>query len=237
MNTQVFELDDLLDRHQRVPHRLVQILREIQAARGWLSRPDLSHVATALKLPLAHVEGVAGFYHFFHLEPVGEYRVLFSDNITDRMGGSEELQRHLRHLLKLAPGGVRADCVVVAGPAMPPAIKWQLCRNAVGSTRVVVCNADEGEPGTFKDRVLLNRLCRPVFEGMTMAAHCGRRQQGLLYLRGEYRYLLESLQASLARRAHIGLLGAVDPGPGRLSISTSPSMSAPAPMSAARSRR
>jgi [NiFe] hydrogenase diaphorase moiety large subunit len=306
MNTQVFELDDLLDRHQRVPHRLVQILREIQAARGWLSRPDLSHVATALKLPLAHVEGVAGFYHFFHLEPVGEYRVLFSDNITDRMGGSEELQRHLRHLLKLAPGGVRADgrvsvastsCTGMCdqGPAalinhrhvvtrltpgrikhmaalieqqVPPAqwpaewsrvddqirlanvklgvqpelgqgiaaalargpqgmledikrsklrgrggagyatgIKWQLCRNAVGSTRYVICNADEGEPGTFKDRVLLSSFADTVFEGMTIAAFVVGARQGLMYLRGEYTYLLESLQASLARRRSLGLLG------------------------------
>jgi [NiFe] hydrogenase diaphorase moiety large subunit len=72
---------------------------------------------------------------------------------------------------------------------------------------VVVCNADEGEPGTFKDRVLLTRHADTVFEGMTTAAFVLGARRGFLYLRGEYRYLLEPLQAVLARRRAQGLLG------------------------------
>lgn len=67
------------------PTRLVQILHHCQEAVGWLPPAVRAAVAAGLRLPLAQVEGVAGFYAFFHLQPVGRYRILFSDNITDRM--------------------------------------------------------------------------------------------------------------------------------------------------------
>ena len=77
----------LLGRHGRDPHALVQILRELQAVHGWLPRQALADIAAGLGLSLAHVQGVAGFYRFLHTQPVGEYRILFSDNVTDRMLG------------------------------------------------------------------------------------------------------------------------------------------------------
>jgi [NiFe] hydrogenase diaphorase moiety large subunit len=306
MNPPSGYFEALLARHGHAPHRLVQILREVQTHEKWLSRDTLSAVAAALKLPLAHVEGVAGFYHFFYDQPVGQYRVLFSDNITDRMRGSEEMERHLRHLLKLEPNKMRADgrvsvsttsCTGLCdqgpaalinhhqivtrltpkriehmaalierqvpveqwpsewsrvddqirradvklgeqpfpGQAIAAAIargpqgmlddlkrsklrgrggagyatgtKWQLCRNARSDTHYVVCNADEGEPGTFKDRVLLSSYADTIFEGMTIAAFVIGARQGLMYLRGEYRYLLEPLLAAIERRKKQGLLG------------------------------
>jgi [NiFe] hydrogenase diaphorase moiety large subunit len=85
--------------------------------------------------------------------------------------------------------------------------KWQICRNTKAEAHYVVCNADEGEPGTFKDRVLLTSYADTLFEGMTIAALIVGARQGLVYLRGEYRYLLEPLQAVLLRRRHQGLLG------------------------------
>jgi [NiFe] hydrogenase diaphorase moiety large subunit len=68
-------------------------------------------------------------------------------------------------------------------------------------------NADEGEPGTFKDRVLLARYADLVFEGMTVAAFVVGASHGFLYLRGEYRHLLAPLQQALVRRRAAGLLG------------------------------
>ena len=76
-----------------------------------------------------------------------------------------------------------------------------------GGAHYVVCNADEGEPGTFKDRVLLNRHADLVFEGMTVCARVIGARQGLLYLRGEYKNLHEKLKSVLARRREAGLLG------------------------------
>lgn len=85
--------------------------------------------------------------------------------------------------------------------------KWRLCREASADTRYVICNADEGEPGTFKDRYLLLEYADAMLEGMTVCAFVIGASQGFVYLRGEYRYLLPSLQAALDRRRTQGLLG------------------------------
>jgi [NiFe] hydrogenase diaphorase moiety large subunit len=73
--------------------------------------------------------------------------------------------------------------------------------------RYVICNADEGEPGTFKDRVLLNSYAHQVFEGMTVCAAIIGATQGFLYLRGEYLFLYDKLQEILDERRQAGLLG------------------------------
>ncbi len=288
------------------PQALLQILRELQAQRGWLSPETLGGVAGALGLTLAQVQGVAGFYRFLHTQPVGAYRVLFSDNVSDRLLGSEALLADLCRRLGVTPGRLSGDGLVSVdrtsctglcdqGPALlinhhqvvtqlnaervaqmaelmrarapmpqwPPewfevqdnirraelllrepgapgaalaaalargpqamlaemkrsnlrgrggagfatGLKWELCRQAAGAERVVVCNADEGEPGTFKDRVLLRRHAHDLFEGMSIAAFVLGARQGFAYLRGEYRFLLEHLQSVLQQRRDAGLLG------------------------------
>jgi len=93
------------------------------------------------------------------------------------------------------------------GAGFKTASKWQYCRDEADSQRYVVCNADEGEPGTFKDRVLLNSYAQQVFEGMTVCAAIIGAEQGFLYLRGEYLFLYDSLQNILAERRQLGLLG------------------------------
>ena len=73
--------------------------------------------------------------------------------------------------------------------------------------RYVICNADEGEPGTFKDRVLLNSHAHQVFEGMTVCAALVGARQGFVYLRGEYLHLRQPLLEVLEQRRQAGLLG------------------------------
>ena len=311
------------------PTHLVQILREAQERCGWLPPATLSSLAGALGLPLAAVRGVAGFYAFLHTEPAGTYRILFSDNVTDRMQGSEALMEEFCGQLWVEPGKVSEDglvCVdrtsctglcdqgpglLVNGRAIPradrerlalirelilerrpldawpdelfeiadnvrrrhvllgsnlrpgeamraalergaaverelaanerswregipddsqgplatlreiersglrgrggagftTAAKWSACRAAPADIRYVVCNADEGEPGTFKDRVLLASHAELLLDGMTVAAFCVGARAGLLYLRGEYQYLLAPLEARLEARRAAGLLG------------------------------
>jgi len=93
------------------------------------------------------------------------------------------------------------------GAGFKTAAKWRFCAEEQADAHYVVCNADEGEPGTFKDRVLLNSYADQVFEGMTLAASIIGARQGFLYLRGEYLHLYEHLQAVLQRRREAGLLG------------------------------
>ncbi|MDO8926554.1 MAG: NAD(P)H-dependent oxidoreductase subunit E [Sideroxyarcus sp.] len=298
-------MDELISRHGGDASRLLQILIEVQEHFGHIPPAVAIRLSGALDIPYARIENVASFYSFLHLNPQGEYRVLFSDNITDRMLGSETLMEQMCQLLWLQPGKVSEDGLVSIGPTsctgmcdqgpamlvngraitrlthqrvqeiaqlirnrtplsdwpadffkvdddvrrsgllldnklaygevlhaalaaggqnivdvikasglrgrggagFPTGQKWEACRNAEGNRHFVVCNADEGEPGTFKDRVLLTRQADLVFEGMTLCALAVGARKGFLYLRGEYRYLLEPLRAVLQRRRDSNLLG------------------------------
>jgi len=299
-------LDQLVQRHSNDATRLLQILREVQEQFGYIPHKAISRLAAKLIIPRARIESTASFYSFLHLKPHGEYRVLFSDNITDRMLGNQTLMELMCQQLWLQPGKVSEDGLVSIGttsctgmcdqgPALlvndraitnlnhqrvqeivqlirnrtplsdwpadfflvednvrrsglllgntlprgavlrsalalggpvivetvrdsglrgrggagfPTGLKWEACRNAKGSEHYVVCNADEGEPGTFKDRVLFSRQADMVFEGMTLSALAIGAKKGFLYLRGEYRYMLETLQAVLQHRRDNNLLGA-----------------------------
>jgi len=93
------------------------------------------------------------------------------------------------------------------GAGFPTGMKWEFARKAEGDEKVIICNADEGEPGTFKDRVMLTEFPDRVFAGMTIAAYAVGAREGIVYLRGEYTYLVPFLQDVLARRRCEGLLG------------------------------
>jgi [NiFe] hydrogenase diaphorase moiety large subunit len=94
------------------------------------------------------------------------------------------------------------------GAGFPTGMKWDFTRAAEGKDKVVVCNADEGEPGTFKDRAILTERAELLLEGMTIAGYAIGASAGILYLRGEYAYLQAYLENVLAGRRKAGLLGA-----------------------------
>ncbi|MCV7300809.1 NAD(P)H-dependent oxidoreductase subunit E [Mycobacterium barrassiae] len=93
------------------------------------------------------------------------------------------------------------------GAGFRTGLKWQLCRAAPGDEKYVICNADEGEPGTFKDRALLTRSPLDVFMGMVVAAYAIGSSHGIVYLRAEYVYLKRYLESQLRRLRDDGLLG------------------------------
>lgn len=298
-------LEPIVRHHLHDAGSLLQMLIKAQEHYGFIHTDAIDYLSHELQLPRAKIEGVAGFYSFLYLQPHGEYRVLFSDNITDRMLGNRDLMESFCSQLWVEPGKVSEDGLICVdttsctglcdqGPAMLvnniainrldhqrideicelirervpvsawPAMyfeiednirrrdllldsqfqsgaaltalmqrgaadtlaqiktsrlrgrggagfstgsKWEFCRNATGDAHYVVCNADEGEPGTFKDRVLLKGYADMVFEGMTLCARIIGAARGFLYLRGEYRYLVPHLQAVLQRRRQMNLLG------------------------------
>ena len=93
------------------------------------------------------------------------------------------------------------------GAGFPTGTKWRLTRKSAGQDHVVACNADEGEPGTFKDRMLLTDFPDLICEGITIAGYALGGRCGLIYLRGEYAYLWQPLQEVLKKRRANGLLG------------------------------
>jgi [NiFe] hydrogenase diaphorase moiety large subunit len=118
----------------------------------------------------------------------------------------------IRRVLEIGPDGMLEELEQAfprgrGGAGFKTAIKWASCRRAPGTMHYIVCNADEGEPGTFKDRVLLQSYADLVLDGMTVAARVIGAREGLIYLRGEYLYLVESLERTLKRRRDEGLLG------------------------------
>ena len=82
------------------------------------------------------------------------------------------------------------------GAGFPTGMKWRFTRKATGDEHYVVCNADEGEPGTFKDRVLLSEFPDLIFDGMTIAGYALGARHGLVYLRGEYAYMWDASSGS-----------------------------------------
>jgi [NiFe] hydrogenase diaphorase moiety large subunit len=93
------------------------------------------------------------------------------------------------------------------GAGFPAGLKLNFAAAERGEKKYVICNADEGEPGTFKDRVILSEFADLVFEGMTIAGRAIGAHEGIVYLRAEYSYLRRHLEDTLASRRERGLLG------------------------------
>jgi len=93
------------------------------------------------------------------------------------------------------------------GAGFPTGMKWNFCAAEKAEQKYIICNADEGEPGTFKDRVILTRFADLVLEGMTIGGRAIGATLGIVYLRAEYRYLRPHLVEVIKRRREQGLLG------------------------------
>jgi len=84
------------------------------------------------------------------------------------------------------------------GAGFPTGLKWQFAAREKGDDKYIVCNADEGEPGTFKDREILDEVPEKVFCGMAIASLAIGAKIGYIYLRGEYKFLVPKLESKLA---------------------------------------
>ncbi|MBN2572733.1 MAG: SLBB domain-containing protein [Ignavibacteriales bacterium] len=93
------------------------------------------------------------------------------------------------------------------GAGFPTSTKWMLTAATIDPDKYLICNADEGEPGTFKDRVLLLEYPAMVFDGMVIGAYTIGAKFGIVYLRGEYKYMLPDLEAHLEKMRKDNYLG------------------------------
>jgi NADH-quinone oxidoreductase subunit F len=93
------------------------------------------------------------------------------------------------------------------GAAFPTGLKLEGAASAIGEPKYIICNADESEPGTFKDRVLMEGDPHRMLEGMLIAAYAIGAQKGYIYVRGEYPHAFEILEAALGEARAAGYLG------------------------------
>ncbi len=93
------------------------------------------------------------------------------------------------------------------GAGFSTGMKWDFTNQSKGDKKYIVCNGDEGEPGTFKDRVIFTEIPEMMFEGMAIGGYAIGADEGLLYLRGEYMYLKNYLENVLDTMRKNGVLG------------------------------
>ena len=93
------------------------------------------------------------------------------------------------------------------GAGFPTGMKWEFCRKATAPEKYLICNADEGDPGAFMDRSVLEGDPHSVLEGMLIAAHAIGSTAGIIYCRAEYPLALQRLDIALRQARDYGLLG------------------------------
>ncbi|MCP3941947.1 MAG: NADH:ubiquinone oxidoreductase [Desulfobacteraceae bacterium] len=131
-------------------------------------------------------------------------KVILSDSFLPEKGLERCLNLNPAEVIKeMKDSGLRGG----GGAGFPSGLKWELARKAEAEKRHVICNADEGELGTFKDRVLLTERAPMMVEGMTIAAYAIGSSEGIIYLRAEYAYLRPWLENILEKRRDTNLLG------------------------------
>lgn len=118
----------------------------------------------------------------------------------------------LRRALEMGPAQIVAEVKASnlrgrGGAAFPAWIKWETVANSEEPVRYLICNADESEPGTFKDRVLMEDDPFSVVEAMTIAGHAIGARRGYLYIRGEYPLATQRLQGAVEQARQRGWLG------------------------------
>jgi len=96
------------------------------------------------------------------------------------------------------------------GAGFPTGLKWELARKSPGDVKYLICNADEGEVGAFKDRYILEHDPFTLIEGLAIASYAVGAKQAYIYLRAEYRYLLDRLAGAIAQVKAKGFLPHLD---------------------------
>ena len=310
-------VSEVLERHGADRTRLMDMLWEVQRARGHISQDAIAALAKGLNMSEPDVAETVTFYHFFRTKPFAQHVIYLADTVIARMHGYDAVRQALidatganfgvtdptgqfglddapciglsdqepamllddvvfsdltpekvyeivaqlragksaeelanpeafektsvayvdavaeakirksgpvmfqegrdypalvRSIVERKPEEIirevdASDIRGRGGAGFPAGLKWRLAREAEGAEKHIICNADEGEPGTFKDRALLTHSARDVLLGMIAAAHSVGAGNGIIYLRAEYWYLKAFLEGQIAAFRAENLLG------------------------------
>jgi NADH-quinone oxidoreductase subunit F len=150
-------------------------------------------------------------------------RAKFEQKVILRNGGfidPEDMEHYIAHggyaalnkALRMSPAKVIAEVKESGlrgrgGAGFPTGQKWQICRDALSNTKYVVCNGDEGDPGAFMDRDILESDPHSVIEGMVIAAYAVDAKEGYIYVRAEYPLAVKRVGIALRQAKRLNLLG------------------------------
>ncbi|MCX7904490.1 MAG: SLBB domain-containing protein [Caloramator sp.] len=140
-------------------------------------------------------------------ENVGQIR---PDSVDEyiKIGGFEALKKAITmHPLEVIEEIKKSKLQGRGGAAYPTGIKWEQAYYVDKNPKYIICNADEGEPGTFKDKVILDYLPLRLIEGMTIAAYILKSPKGFIYIRGEYPESQRIVSSAIKEAEKMGYLG------------------------------
>ncbi len=189
------------------PSKVSEIVRDYLG--GENARPDLALVARS------EAGGVKGFNEFSVLQPQARLVLRNCGNIDPEdisqyiaNGGYAGLAR----ALKLKPQQIIDEMKKSVlrgrgGAGFPTGMKWQFCHDAPGTQKYIICNADEGDPGAFMNRALLEGDPHSVLEGMVIGAYAIGASEAYIYVRAEYPLAIQRLKVALAQMEKSGFLG------------------------------
>ena len=145
-------------------------------------------------------------------EPLQLKRVHMTDGHTMKVYRDTGGYQSLKKALTMSPADIIEEVKASAlrgrgGAGFPTGMKWSFVPKDSPKTKYVVCNADESEPGSFKDRYLMERDPHSMIEGMIIAAYALGSSTGYIYTRGEYKYLIDIMDVALAEAREAGMLG------------------------------
>jgi NADH-quinone oxidoreductase subunit F len=171
---------------------------------------------TDIALPNVSVDGLLGEWHGDYFTPAGDdASVLLSPTLSAapetlaEYGDYASLRQAIEDMTpEEAIAQVEASGLIGrGGAAFPTGLKWKFTRGAGGDTKYVVCNADESEPGTFKDRVLMEHRPHLLLEGIALAAYAVGADKAYIFIRGEYPKATAILADAIHEAEAAGFLG------------------------------
>jgi len=184
---------------------LLTKLGEIQKEYGYLPSNEIEKLSKESGVSASEILGTASFYEYLKFDQKDE-----QDHIEDLyplrkegilLGYKSENYAALKKVLEDPENIIneidKAGLKGRSGSAFPTATKWKLTADTEADQKYIVCNADEGEPGTGKDRILLQRNPKAVVEGMAIAAIAAGASKGYIYLRQEYEDIKDVIKSAI----------------------------------------
>ena len=166
---------------------------------------------TEVALPHVTVDSLLGDWHGDYFTPAGDADSVLLDpglsNAPQSLAGYGDYAA-LRKARSMSPDAVIAEVeasklIGRGGAAFPTGMKWKFTRAAEGAPKYVVCNADESEPGTFKDRVLMEHRPHLLLEGIALAAYAVGTDSAIIFIRGEYPKAMRILRDAISEAGHL----------------------------------
>jgi NADH-quinone oxidoreductase subunit F len=195
--------------YQRLQPEDIHFLVEEHLLKG---RPvkKLMYVPPAAATPIPKMMDI-GFFKHQRLIVLKNRGRIDPENIEEYIA-FEGYQALEKALTNMAPGEIINEVKDAGlrgrgGAGFPTGLKWEMCRKTAGNSKYVVCNADEGDPGAFMDRSILEADPHAVLEGMTIGARAIGATKGFIYVRSEYPLALSRIKIAIEQAEKYGLLG------------------------------